>query len=105
MKFTIENKIKKELFVSIFQTLKNCTTILSLLFKKDGLFIQGMDKSHVCMFELFIKKSWFHYYETILDEKMISLDSQTFFTVLTLFNFLILKLELIYILSIALTLS
>jgi proliferating cell nuclear antigen PCNA len=86
MKFTIQNKVKKELFIAIFQTLKNCNTILSLVFKKDGLFVQGMDKSHVCMFELFISQSWFHTYENQDIEKVVSLDSQTFFTVLNVVN-------------------
>jgi hypothetical protein len=63
MKLVIQNKNKKDLFIAIFQTLKNCSTIISLIFKKDCLFIQGMDKSHVCMFEIKINSTWFYLYE------------------------------------------
>lgn len=86
MKCSLENKLKKELFVSLFYCLKNCSTILSLVFKKDGLFIQGMDKSHVCMYEVFINKEWFHTYENDEIESVISFDSQTFFSVLNVVN-------------------
>jgi proliferating cell nuclear antigen len=86
MNCSLENKLKKELFVSLFYNLKNCSTILSLVFKKEGLFIQGMDKSHVCMYEVFINKNWFHTYENDVIESVISLDSQTFFSVLNVVN-------------------
>jgi proliferating cell nuclear antigen len=86
MKLWIREKIKKELFVAIFQTLKNCSALISMYFKKEGLFIQGMDKSHVCMFELRISNSWFSSYEVNEKETMISLDSQVFFTILSVAN-------------------
>ena len=86
MKCSLDNKIKKELFVSLFYNLKNCSTILSLVFKKEGLFIQGMDKSHVCMYEVNIHKDWFTFYENDDIESIISMDSQTFFSVLHLVN-------------------
>ena len=86
MKLYIQNKIKKELFIAIFQSLKNCNSIITLLFREDGLFIQGMDKSHVCMFELLLKKTWFQMYENVDNDKVLSLDSQTFFTVLNFLN-------------------
>jgi proliferating cell nuclear antigen PCNA len=86
MKLYIQNKIKKELFIAIFQSLKNCNSIITLLFREDGLFVQGMDKSHVCMFELLLKKTWFQIYENVDNDKVLSLDSQTFFTVLNFLN-------------------
>jgi hypothetical protein len=86
MKLSIQNKIKKELFIAIFQCLKNCNSIITLIFRKDGLFIQGMDKSHVCMFELFLKKSWFYIYENAEKDNLLSLDSHTFSTVLNFLN-------------------
>ena len=87
MKLLIQNKIKKDLFIAIFQTLKNCSPLLSLDFKEEGLFIQGMDKSHVCMFEVQISKSWFDSYQTnTTKETILSLDSQTFSTILNVVN-------------------
>jgi proliferating cell nuclear antigen PCNA len=86
MKLCIQNKIKKELFIAIFQSLKNCNSIITLVFREDGLFIQGMDKSHVCMFELLLKKTWFNMYENTDNDKFLSLDSQIFSTVLNFLN-------------------
>jgi len=86
MKLSIHNKNKKDLFIAIFQTLKSCSTFLNLLFKKDCLFIQGMDKAHVCMFEVCIMSSWFHSYEINKNDIIISLDSHTFSTVLGVVN-------------------
>ncbi len=62
MKVTISNKNKKDLFVAIFQILKGCTSIVRVVFQKEKMYIQGMDKSHICLFELNIKKVWFDEY-------------------------------------------
>jgi len=86
MKCILENKLKKELFVSIFYNLKNCSTFLSLVFKKEGILIQGIDKSHVCMYEVKINKDWFTIYENDENESIISIDSQTFYSVLNVVN-------------------
>ena len=59
MKVIISNKHKKDLFVALFQTLKNCSTLVNVKFQKDMLHIQGMDKSHICLFDVKIQKKWF----------------------------------------------
>ena len=63
MKVTLNSKTKVDTFVAIFQLLKNCSSVLKLEFLTDRLFIQGMDKSHVCLFYVIIQSSWFHSYE------------------------------------------
>ena len=63
MKLFLENKAKKEIFIALFQTLKNCSSLIHLIFNQESLFIQGMDKSHVCMFEVKITNSWFDSYD------------------------------------------
>ena len=81
MKITISDKNKKDLFVALFQTLKNCTTLVSLVFDTDKLHIQGMDKSHVCLFDINILKLWFNEY--IVDKKVeISFDTHVFYTII-----------------------
>ena len=35
MKVTISNKNKKDLFVALFQILKNCTSIVTVIFEKE----------------------------------------------------------------------
>lgn len=77
MNFVISNKSKKELFVSLFQVLKNCSSVISCAFQPECLHIQGMDKSHVCLYDVKIAKDWFDTY-TITDTKKISFDSSVF---------------------------
>lgn len=62
MKLSIVDKSKKEIFISLFQVLKNCSNIVNISFNQDGMYIQGIDKSHVCLFELKIIKNWFQEY-------------------------------------------
>jgi proliferating cell nuclear antigen len=66
MKVTISNKNKKDLFVALFQILKGCTSIVRVIFQEEKMYIQGMDKSHICLFEVYIQKKWFDEY--IVDE-------------------------------------
>jgi proliferating cell nuclear antigen PCNA len=63
MKLTITDKNKKDLFVSIFQNIKNSSTLVNLLFDPEKLHVQGCDTSHVYLFNLDIFKSWFSTYE------------------------------------------
>jgi proliferating cell nuclear antigen len=62
MKVIISDKHKKDLFVALFQTLKNCSTLVRVNFLIDKLYIQGMDKSHICLFDISIFKKWFDEY-------------------------------------------
>ena len=59
MHLTIENKIKLEVFVSIFQLLKNWCTHINMHFETDKLFIQSMDNSHICLANIEIHSTWF----------------------------------------------
>ena len=58
MQIKINDKKKKDMFVSIFQVLKNCSTLISVTFKTELVHIQGMDKSHICLFDVKILKAW-----------------------------------------------
>jgi proliferating cell nuclear antigen PCNA len=82
MKFTIGDKNKKDLFIALFQTLKNCTSIVTVIFEPNNLHIQGLDKSHVCMFDVNIVQSWFNEY-SVEKETTISFDTQTFYTIIS----------------------
>jgi len=84
MKLSINDKIKKDLFIAMFQTLKNCTNIISIIFKNDHVYIQGMDKSHVCLFDVKIRDNWFSTYEfEESDPENICVDSHTFHTIIS----------------------
>jgi len=63
MKVTITDKKKKEMFISLFNVLKNCSSLINLTFEFELIHIQGMDKSHICLFDVKINKNWFSSYE------------------------------------------
>jgi proliferating cell nuclear antigen len=77
MRLTIENKSKMEMFVALFQLLKNWGSCLNLHFEKTRLYIQSMDKSHICLSSIHISSNWFSHYE-IDNPSNISLDSTNF---------------------------
>lgn len=77
MRLTIDNKSKQEIFVSIFQLLKHWASHINMHFEKDKLYIQAMDKSHVCLADINIKDKWFSHYDCSQTNK-ISLDSSHF---------------------------
>jgi len=85
MKVIISDKHKKDLFVALFQTLKNCSTLVTANFLTDKLHIQGMDKSHVCLFEVNIKKKWFNQYDIDV-EKKVCFDTNTFHIIISTKN-------------------
>ena len=82
MEFKISDKKKKDIFVSIFQVLKNCSSIISCTFEEEFLHIQGMDKSHVCLFDVKLNKTWFDNY-IISEKKTISFDSNIFHSIIS----------------------
>lgn len=77
MHLTIENKPKLDIFVSIFQLLKNWNSHINMNFDKDRLYIQTMDKSHICLASIEIKSTWFSVYDCSIQKK-ISIDSVHF---------------------------
>lgn len=94
MHLTIENKSKLEVFVAIFQLLKNWCSHINMHFEKDKLYIQSMDKSHVCLADIEIKNKWFSKFECSKNNK-VSVGS-TDFAILMNYALKHDKLELIY---------
>lgn len=82
MNITISEKKKKDLFISIFQLLKNSTTNINASLNKDAMFIQGMDKSHVCLFDLNLKKEWFSEYN-VNDQVNLCFDANIFHSMIS----------------------
>ena len=88
MNIQISAKKKKDYFISLFQVLKNCSSLINVTFYENNLHIQGIDKSHICLFEVKINKSWFSTYEICeFDEnnksKNISFDSSNFYSIIS----------------------
>jgi proliferating cell nuclear antigen PCNA len=85
MKLLISDKRKKEMFVALFQILKGSTNLISMMINDDHIFIQGMDKSHVCLFDIKIMGTWFSHFEVNFgDSKNICFDSSTLHTILNI---------------------
>jgi proliferating cell nuclear antigen len=82
MNLTLNVKHKIDVLVAIFQLLKNCSSVVKLEFNDDNLFIQGMDKSHVCLFNININSKWFTTYETTETINVV-IDSTSIHTILS----------------------
>lgn len=63
MQLSIENKTKLEIFVALFQLLKNWGSSLTIYFEPNKLYIQIMDNSHICLADIEIKDKWFSTYD------------------------------------------
>ena len=82
MKIQISDKKKKESFVSLFQILKNCSSLITVKINSESLHIQGMDKSHVCLFDAKINSTWFSSFEINKDVNL-SFDSSVFYSIIS----------------------
>jgi proliferating cell nuclear antigen len=82
MRLKIGNKQKIEIFSSIFQLFKGWGTHINMQFSEKGLYIQLMDKSHICLSELNLYKDWFSEY-TVSDPYSLALNTQHFATMIS----------------------
>ena len=82
MRIQISDKKKKDIFVSLFQVLKNCSSLICVMIETELLHIQGMDKSHVCLFDVKLNKNWFTNYE-INESNKICFDSNVFHSIIS----------------------
>jgi len=63
MKLVITDENDKNIFTQIFKRLNIFTDLLNIRFEEERLYFQGMDQSHVSLFELVLKKDWFDEYD------------------------------------------
>ena len=70
MKLLIEDVKKAEYFQIIFQNIKVFSDIFSIDFTEDGIYIQGLDNSHIVIFEVKLSKDWFSEYEITTNESL-----------------------------------
>jgi proliferating cell nuclear antigen len=82
MNITISDKKKKELFISIFHLLKSSASTINACFTTDKLHIQGMDKSHVCLFDLNLTKDWFCNYD-VHENNELCFDTSIFYSIIS----------------------
>ena len=62
MEIIIQDKLKAELFINIFQNIKLFSDIFTIDINEETFYIQGMDASHVSIFEINLTRDWFDTY-------------------------------------------
>ena len=84
MKIEIESFSKLNTFISIFQQLKNCSSSVTMIFNSDHVHIQGMDKSHVCLYDIKLMSQWFSLYNVGSSENnYITLNTNIFHMIIS----------------------
>ncbi len=87
MRICIGDKKKKDMFVSLFQVIKNCSALINATFESENMSIQGLDKSHICLFNVNINKKWFSKYDLGENEKsdklQLCFDSNVFHSIIS----------------------
>lgn len=87
MKLTISDKHKIDILIALFQILKTSSNFCNMLFEKDYIHIQGMDKTHICLFDVKLNNSWFNQYErSENDLDRICFDSDIFYSIINTKN-------------------
>jgi proliferating cell nuclear antigen PCNA len=85
MNIIISDKKKKDLFISIFQLLKNSSSKINVLIDENNFHVQGMDISHICLFDLNLNKNWFNHFE-ISEKTNLCFDSNIFYSMISIKN-------------------
>lgn len=80
--FVISDKRKKDIFISIFNLLKSSSSQINLTINKNTFHVQGMDKSHICLFDLKLYFEWFDYYE-VNKKYELCFDTGTFYSIIS----------------------
>jgi hypothetical protein len=70
-----------QIFTNLFRYLQSISDNITIELSPEQLFIQGIDQSHACLFEIVIKNSWFDIYN-VSSNHTISLSSSFIFRVL-----------------------
>ena len=63
MEFQIKDTTKCDLFVALFQHIKQFTDFTNIMFQEDRMYIQCMDTACVIVFEIILPVAWFDSYE------------------------------------------
>ena len=81
MKIVIKDKTKFDAFANVFRNLPLFMDLININVNEFGIYLQGMDNSQVCLFELKLKKEWFT--EFIVEKNcVLGIHCLTFFKVI-----------------------
>ena len=87
MKLVIEDSKTAEQLNVLFSNLCWLSDYVTIHKEEKGLHMQGMDSSHVCMFDIVLTPDWFTTYEEDSDDaEMISVPAKIFNKVLSTYN-------------------
>lgn len=88
MKITLSDHKKINVFISLCALLKKSNSIVRMVFENDHLYIQGMDKCNICLYDIKIYSKWFTCYELTNEDikEVISVDLNTFHLILSLYK-------------------
>ena len=81
MELSIQKPNRCEIFATLFQHLKLFSEHININFYNDHIFIQGMDNSHVSVYEIKLPGDWFETYNTTSDT-VIGVNTNILFKVL-----------------------
>lgn len=81
MHVVITNKEKAKAFSSMFQNMKLFCEHINLMFEPTRLYAQGMDSSHISVFEIYIPAAWFDEYKQE-SSCVLGVNTQLFFRIL-----------------------
>tara|TARA_B110001454_G_C12703274_1_gene427479 strand:+ start:1247 stop:2059 length:813 start_codon:yes stop_codon:yes gene_type:complete len=85
MKIVLSDTRKVMQFACILRYLKNISSDIEILINKDRLYTQGMDTSHVSLFELNLKNTWFNLY-SVDEDIRIGINCELIFKILNSLN-------------------
>tara|TARA_B100000686_G_C16616115_1_gene876545 strand:- start:171 stop:944 length:774 start_codon:yes stop_codon:yes gene_type:complete len=80
MEISIDDTKKVNQFITIFRNLKNQVEEVNINFKKEQMYLQGMDQNHISLFELILQKSWFSSYN-VKNDLILGLNCSILFLV------------------------
>ena len=85
MEFTIDTNSKCNNFTTIVKYLRELTDYIKFNFSETGIYVQGMDGSQVCLYELRLNNDWFKDYSfTNSEYSEMSVSSKILFLILNI---------------------
>ena len=84
MRFELESSNKVLKLIEVFKIVKSLGSHCTLFCKNEYIYIQCMDGSHICLFDVKIMKEWFDVYEC--DDETISFMSSAIVKILSLYS-------------------
>jgi proliferating cell nuclear antigen PCNA len=82
MNIQIDDPIKSELFVAIFQHIPKFTEHVNIMLEADRFYVQSINSSHVIIMEVVLPAAWFSVYSVLPEIAMIGMHSSLFYKVL-----------------------